>query len=43
MPTRIPETQLPNGMKIFCLREEEVPVLYEQIQEYIKYGITKPT
>ncbi|MDJ0633674.1 MAG: FkbM family methyltransferase [Xenococcaceae cyanobacterium MO_188.B29] len=26
-------------MKIFCLREEEVPVLYEQIQEYVKYGI----
>lgn len=39
MPSIIPETQLPNGMKIFCLREEEIPVLYEQIQEYIKYGI----
>ena len=39
MPTIIPETQLPNGMKIFCLREEEVPVLYEQIQDYIKYEI----
>ena len=39
MPTIIPETKLPNGMKIFCLREEEVPILYEQIQEYIKYGI----
>lgn len=39
MPTIIPETQLPNGMKIFCLREEEVTPLYEQVQEYIKYGI----
>ena len=39
MPTTIPETELSNGMKIFCLREEEVPVLYEQIQDYIKYGI----
>lgn len=39
MLTIIPETKLPNGMKIFCLREEEVSGLYEQIQEYIKYGI----
>ncbi|NEQ63560.1 MAG: FkbM family methyltransferase, partial [Moorea sp. SIO4A1] len=39
MPNIIQETKLPNGMKIFCLRKEEVPVLYEQIQEYIKYGI----
>lgn len=33
------ETELPNGMKIFCLRELEVPVLYEQIQDYFKYEI----
>ncbi|NEO72157.1 FkbM family methyltransferase [Moorena sp. SIO3H5] len=39
MPNIIQETKLPNGMKIFCLQEEEVPVLYEQIQDYIKYGI----
>jgi FkbM family methyltransferase len=39
MPTTIPETQLANGTKIFCLQQEEVPVLYEQIQDYIKYGI----
>ncbi|MDJ0796123.1 MAG: FkbM family methyltransferase [Calothrix sp. MO_167.B12] len=39
MSTSIPETTLPNGMKIFCLREEEVPILYEQIQDYIKHGI----
>ncbi|MBR8836509.1 MAG: FkbM family methyltransferase [Stigonema ocellatum SAG 48.90 = DSM 106950] len=39
MPTLIPETMLPNGMKIFYLREEEVPTLYEQIQEYFRNGI----
>ncbi|NES19091.1 MAG: FkbM family methyltransferase [Symploca sp. SIO3E6] len=39
MPITMPEVQLPNGMQIFCLQEEEVPVLYEQIQDYIKYGI----
>ena len=35
----IKETVLLNGMKIFCLQEEEVPILYEQIQEYFKNGI----
>lgn len=39
MPTMISETKLTNGTKIFCLRELEVPVLYEQIQDYIKYEI----
>ncbi len=39
MPTLVPETVLPNGMKIFCLREEEVPILYGQIQEYLRNGI----
>jgi hypothetical protein len=39
MRTLIPETTLPNGMKIFCLRKEEVSILYEQIQEYFKNGI----
>lgn len=39
MPTLIPETMLPNGMKIFYLQEEEVPTLYEQIQEYFRNGI----
>lgn len=33
------EANLPNGMKIFCLRKEEVPILYSQIQEYLKNGI----
>lgn len=33
------ETILPNGMKIFYLREEEVLTLYEQIQEYFRNGI----
>ncbi|MBW4597493.1 MAG: FkbM family methyltransferase [Brasilonema angustatum HA4187-MV1] len=39
MPTLIPETTLPNGMKIFCIREEEVPIIYEQIQQYFKHGV----
>ncbi len=39
MQTLIPETTLPNGMTIFCLRKEEVEVLYEQIQEYFRNGI----
>ncbi|MFB2894250.1 FkbM family methyltransferase [Aerosakkonemataceae cyanobacterium BLCC-F50] len=39
MQSLIPETILPNGMNIFCLREEEVPILYSQIQEYFRNGI----
>lgn len=39
MSTLIPETILPNGMKVFCLREDEVPILYEQIHEYFRNGI----
>ena len=39
MSALIPETILPNGMKVFCLREDEVPILYEQIQEYFRNGI----
>jgi FkbM family methyltransferase len=33
------ETMLPNGLKIFCIREEEVPILYQQINEYFRNGI----
>jgi FkbM family methyltransferase len=39
MPNLIHETILPNGIKIFCLQEDEVPILYEQIQEYFRNGI----
>lgn len=39
MPTMIPETKLSNGTPIFCLQDEEVPLLYEQVQDYVKYGI----
>ncbi|BAY59221.1 methyltransferase FkbM family protein (plasmid) [Leptolyngbya boryana NIES-2135] len=35
----ISETKLPNGMRVYYLREAEVPVLYEQVQEYLRYGI----
>jgi predicted Zn-dependent peptidase len=30
------ETVLPNGMTVFCLQREEVPLLYQQVQEYLK-------
>lgn len=33
------ETTLPDGMKVYCLREEEVPIVYKQVQEYIRHGI----
>ncbi|MEH2126783.1 FkbM family methyltransferase [Nostoc sp.] len=39
MTTLIPENTLPNGMKIFCIRKEEVPIIYEQIQQYFQCGI----
>lgn len=39
MSMLMPETILPNGLKIFCIREQEVPTLYKQIQEYLRHGI----
>ncbi len=39
MQTKIPETQLPNGMNVYYLREEEVSALYEEIPGYLKNGI----
>lgn len=39
MPTLIPETMLPNGMKVFYLRKNEVPTIYQAIQYYFKNGI----
>jgi len=39
MSALIPEIVLPNGMKIFYLREDEVKFLYEQVQGYCKNGI----
>ena len=33
------ETVLPNGMTAFCLQKEEVPLIYQQVQEYLKHGI----
>jgi FkbM family methyltransferase len=35
----IPTTALPNGKKVYYLREQEVPVLYTQIQQYLRHGI----
>ncbi|ELR98250.1 FkbM family methyltransferase [Gloeocapsa sp. PCC 73106] len=39
MSNPILETQLPDGRTIFCVREQEVPILYKQIQGYLKYQI----
>lgn len=39
MNNSIPETVLPNDMKIFYLQEEEVKPLYEHIQEYLRNAI----
>jgi FkbM family methyltransferase len=39
MSALIPEILLPNGMKIFYIREDEVKFLYEQVQGYCKNGI----
>jgi len=35
----MPEIMLPNGLKIFCLQKAEVPILYEEVQLYLKHGI----
>lgn len=35
----IPEIVLPNGMKIYYLRKDEVKFLYQQVQGYCKNGI----
>lgn len=31
--------ELPNGMQVECLRAEEVPILYQQVQGYLQHGI----
>ena len=33
-------TILPNDFEVFCLDADEVYVLYKQVEEYLKYGIT---
>lgn len=39
MQMSLPETMLPNGMKIYYLQKDEASVLYEQVQEYLRHGI----
>ena len=34
------EIKLPNGMEIFCLSQSEALLVYREINEYIKHGIT---
>ncbi len=33
------KVKLPNGMTIFCLRKDEVQLIYEEVQAYFKNGI----
>lgn len=33
------EVRLPNKMKIFCLRKDEVKLIYKEVQTYVKNGI----
>lgn len=33
------EVRLPNKMKIFCLRKDEVKLIYKEVQAYVKNGI----
>jgi FkbM family methyltransferase len=39
MQITLPETVLPNGMKVFCIRKKLVPIIYQQIQQYLKNDI----
>lgn len=39
MGPTMPEIMLPNGLKVFCVQKTEVPILYEEIQQYLKHGI----
>ena len=36
---KLSQVYLPNKKKIFCLKYLETKVLYQQVQEYLKYGI----
>jgi FkbM family methyltransferase len=33
------EAELPDGTRVFAVRPKEVPVLYEQVQDYLRHGI----
>ena len=33
------KVKLPNGMEILCLRKDEVKLVYEEVQAYLKHGI----
>ncbi|MFK0732117.1 MAG: FkbM family methyltransferase [Gloeotrichia echinulata IR180] len=35
----MPQTTLPNGMKISCLRKDEVQLMYQEVKSYLKHGI----
>ena len=39
MRKQLTTTRLPNNQEVFCLRESEASILYQQVQGYLKYGI----
>lgn len=39
MSSVIRETRLSNGMKILCLQKDEAQLMYQEVQNYLKYGI----
>lgn len=39
MRSVIRETRLSNGMKILCLQKDEAQLMYQEVQNYLKYGI----
>jgi FkbM family methyltransferase len=42
MASRMPlvqETVLPDMRRVFCLNKDEVPIVYQQVQEYLKHGL----
>lgn len=39
MSTTLQQTRLPNGLEIYCLREEEVRIVYAEAPGYLKNGI----
>lgn len=36
----MPELRLPNGKEVFCIQKREVLLMFDEIQEYLKHGIT---
>ncbi len=39
MSRSLPQVELPDGRRVFCLSRTETPVLFGHVQEYFKHGI----